>query len=157
MPLRLAFAVLAALVACANHHPKAPPGPDAAPPALLSITVTPADQELVIDGQTPAASAYTAVGQFEDGHSEDITSQVVFSLEDATLGAFAGAQFTSTLTHGGHTRVRADLGGVHGDTGLVLKLQQRYSDPGATGLPVDPAAPFGGPADAARATDVGAT
>jgi hypothetical protein len=151
---RLASVVLVALVACGNHHPKQPPGPDAAPSALLSITVTPADQELVIDGQTPAASAYTAVGQFEDGHSEDITNEVAFSLEDGTLGAFAGAQFTSTIAHGGHTRVHATLGGVDGATGLVLKIQQRYSDPSATGLPVDPAAPFGGPADAARAPDV---
>ena len=150
---RLACVALFVLAACGDHHPKKA-APDASASPLVAITVTPADQELVIDGPAPVTSAYTAVGRFDDGHTEDITSQVAFSLEDASLGTFAGGAFTSTTTHGGRTRVGADLAGVHGDTGLVLKIKQTYSDPSATGLPVDPTAPFGGPADPSRAPDV---
>jgi hypothetical protein len=123
-------------------------------PALLEITVQPADQELVIDGTEPATSAYTAIGRFEDGRTEDISDRVLFSLADGSLGTFLGRDFKSTLTHGGRTRVVAELAGVRGDTGLVLRMRQRYTDPGATDLPQDPEAPFTGPADAGRAPDV---
>jgi len=123
-------------------------------PALLEITVQPVDQELVIDGSTPATSTYTATGRFADGHTEDISDRVAWSLTDATLGVFAGNGFTSTLTHGGRTRVVAERAGVRGETGLVLRVRQRYPDPGATGLPQDPEAPFSGPVDAGRAPDV---
>lgn len=131
-------------------------GGDASLPSspLLSIVVTPADQVLTIDGSTAATSAYTAVGTFEDGTTADISHDVAWSLADATLGSFADNTFTSSLDHGGQTRVVAQRGSVTGDTGLEIHIKQRYADPGATGLPVDPAAPFGGPADAARAPDL---
>ncbi len=51
-------------------------------------------------------------------------------------------------------RVAAQRGTVQGETGLELHLKKRYADPGATGLPVDPEAPFNGPADASRAPDL---
>src|SRR5689334_15498848 len=62
---------------------------------LVAITVTPADQELVIDGAQAATATYTAIGRFEDGHSEDISDRALFSLEDGSLGAFSGAAFES--------------------------------------------------------------
>jgi hypothetical protein len=108
---------------------------------------------MMIDGTEPAVGLYTAVGQFEDGHSEDISMRVAFRLEDSSLGGFFANEFKSTLTHGGRTRVIAELSGVSGDTGLTLALHQRYSDPNAT-LPTDPTAPFNGPADVSRAPDV---
>jgi hypothetical protein len=121
---------------------------------LVSISVTPANATLTIDGTTPATSAYTATGTFEDGHQEDITTRVGFRLEDANLGGFAAAQFTSYTDRGGSTLVIADSGTVNGTTGLTVVMHQRVSDPGSTGLPADPAGHFGGAPDPARAPEI---
>jgi hypothetical protein len=130
------------------------PKTDPVPTNLVEIAVTPADQDLVIDGTDPAVSHYTAIGTFDDGHTEDITDLVGFSLANPYLGNFQGPDFKSTLEQGGRTRVVAAYAGVLGETGLSLHMRQRYSDPGATNLPADPAQPFTGPADAGRAPDV---
>ncbi len=146
--------VALALTALACGDAKEPIGADANTSPIVEITVTPADQVLVIDGTEPATAAYTAMGRFEDGHTEDITDRVGFQLADATLGAFLGRDFKSALTHGGRTKVVAGYAGVTGETGLTLVMRQRYADPAATNLPTDPAAPFTGPTDAARTPDV---
>jgi hypothetical protein len=130
------------------------PAPDSTPSTLVEITVEPVDQELLIDGTEPAISKYTATGRFADGHTEDISDKVGFSLANPELGGFIGRDFKSMLDRGGRTRVIAQLAGVQGETGLAIKIRQRYEDPSATGLPVDPEAPFTGPADAGRAPDV---
>jgi hypothetical protein len=117
---------------------------------LVSLTVTPADQTLVIKNSQPAISAYTATGTFDDGRVEDITGLVQFSLAEATLGSFQSSELTTTVAKGGRTQVVATAGAISGSTGVTIRLEQTYSDPGAT-LPVDPAAPFGGTPDAARA------
>jgi hypothetical protein len=121
---------------------------------LVSISVTPANATLIIDGATPAASAYQATGTFEDGHTEDITTRVSFRLENQLLGTFTAAQFTSFTDRGGSTLVVAESGAVNGTTGLTLLMRQRVSDPGSTGLPSDPAGHFGGAADPARAPEL---
>lgn len=154
MSLRVLPAVVVislVVVGCGSSVSSAPDGTTAVP---VTITVEPVDQELVIDGSEPAISKYTAIGHYADGHIEDITSVVGFSLANPELGAFNGADFKSMLDQGGNTRVIASYAGVTGDTGLTIKIRQRYKDPSATGLPTDPEAPFGGPADAGRAPDV---
>lgn len=117
---------------------------------LVSISVTPADQTLVIASGAPATSAYTATGTFEDGRTVDITSDVVFTLDEYTLGAFDAATLTTADDHGGRTNVVAAANGVQGATGLTVRFEQTYKDPGST-LPDDPGGAFGGPADGARA------
>ena len=116
--------------------------------------MTPVDQVLEIDGSTAATSLYTAVGTFEDGSTADISHDVQWSLSEGTLGVFADNRFTSTLDQGGQVRVSAQRGVVQAETGLELRIKKRYTDPGASGLPVDPAAPFNGPADASRTPDL---
>lgn len=150
----LALLVALALTALACGDAGDPPVADANTSPLVEITVTPADQELVIDGSEPASASYTAIGRFEDGHTEDISDRVGFSLADGTLGSFLGRDFKSTLTHGGRTKVVAGYAGVTGETSLTLVMRQRYADPSATNLPPNPSGAFGGPADAARAPDV---
>src|SRR5436190_2077761 len=157
MPYRFASSVITVLAAfaigCGSSHGPATDGGAQSP--LLEITVEPADQELVIDGPEPAQSHYIATGRFEDGHTEDISNRVAFSLADATLGSFLGPDFKSGLTHGGRTRVVAQAEGVTGETALTLRIRQRYTDPSATNLPQDPTAPFtNGPVDASRAPNV---
>src|SRR5262245_51334247 len=72
---------------------------------LTAIDVTPADQTLIIDGSNSATSDYQALGHFQDGHQEDITDLVLFSVEDPLLGRFTGKRFASTTSRGGVTRV----------------------------------------------------
>jgi Tol biopolymer transport system component len=120
-------------------------------PGLLSIAVAPADQTLVIDGNTPASATYTATGTFGDGHQEDITARVSFRLGDPGLGTFAAARFTSASDRGGRTTVIADAGSIEGLAALALQLRQRATDPASTNLPADPASGFGGAVDPARA------
>lgn len=120
--------------------------PDGGTPAttIASIAVTPANQTLIIDGATPATSAYVATATFADGHSADVTASATFALAQPSLGAFAASTFTSTTDFGGATTVTATVGTIMGQTGLELQIRQRYSDPGSTGLPSDPGAAFGG-------------
>jgi hypothetical protein len=153
MSNRLYVVVVATVLAaaCGSHVSS---GPDAMPSIPVAITVMPADQELVIDGPEPATSKYTAIGTFADGHSEDITDLVGFSLANGELGGFSGPYFKSGLELGGRTRVVAQYAGVQGDTGLTIRIRQRYVDPSAPALPADPEAPFGGPVDPSRAPDV---
>ncbi|HLL21186.1 MAG TPA: hypothetical protein VK427_03595 [Kofleriaceae bacterium] len=128
-------------------------GGDDAPPALdglVSITVTPPDQTLVIVQGQPATSAYTALGTFDDGRVVDITQHADFSLEEYTLGIFDKARLTTATDHGGRTNVVARANGIEGATPVTIRFQQTYSDPNSN-LPGDPAAPFSGPADMSRA------
>lgn len=149
----LACSFLVAVLACG---PAPTSGTPDAPPILplVSIAVEPADQTLVIEDGASATSTYTAIGTFDDGHTEDVSDIVQWSLADGTLGTFAQNVFTSTRDKGGETRVIAIYAGVQGDTGLVLRLRQHYADPGAGALPGDPEAPFGGPADPSRAPEL---
>ena len=130
-------------------------GPDSASgPALVSISVEPVDQTLTIDGSIPATATFVATGTFDDGHSEDISDRAWFTLANPGLGDFAAASFTSTLERGGRTRVIASLDGVAGETGLTLRVRQRYNDPASPDLPDDPGGPFDGPDDPARAPEL---
>jgi hypothetical protein len=149
---RLPWSLLAIALIVLACGPRVTNEPDAdvVPVLPVALTVEPATQLLEIDGATPATSDYTAIARYEDGHTEDVSNRVAWTLEDATLGSFSGNRFTSTTSKGGTTRVIAELAGVRGDAELSLKLRQRYTDPGAS-LPGDPAAPFTGPADTSRA------
>ena len=94
----------------------------------------PADQELVIDNGEPATSTYTAIGRFADGHTEDISDRAAFSIANSALGGFVGPAFKTGLDQGGRTRVVAQYAGVQADTGLVIRIRERYVDPTATDL-----------------------
>ncbi|MBA3539827.1 MAG: hypothetical protein H0T79_09375 [Deltaproteobacteria bacterium] len=148
---RLAI-VLVLVAGCGSRGGGDDGGGDASSDPLLglaSLTVTPADQTLVILQGQPATSGYTATGTFTDGRIEDVSAFVSFTLGEPTLGGFAASQLTTTTAKGGRTQVVATGSGVVGMTGLTVRLQQTHNDPGST-LPADPAAPFGGPADVGR-------
>jgi hypothetical protein len=129
-------------------------GPFVTPPGLQTIEVTPNDVTLVVDGDVPVAQTYTAIGHFLDNHTEDLTSRVVFLLDNFTLGAFQKNVFTSFTGNGGRAKVRAYVGSIDGFAYLTVQIKQRYPDPGATGLPPDPTAPFDGPVVDARKPDI---
>jgi hypothetical protein len=117
---------------------------------LVNLTVTPADQTLVIAQSQPARSTYTAMGTFDDGRVEDVSGLVQWSLVEATLGSFQATELTTTVHKGGQTQVVAAAGAISGSTGVTIRLEQTYTDPGSS-LPPDPSGPFGGSADPGRA------
>jgi hypothetical protein len=119
-------------------------GPPGSIDGLQSIAITPANQTLIIDGTAAATSAYSAVGTFAGGRTEDITAKVTFTVADVALGGFSGPTFTSGTDHGGLTVVSANAGSLVGQTNLTVQLKERYADPGSMGLPADPGALFGG-------------
>jgi hypothetical protein len=142
--MRLAVLVVCLIAACGGN-----PGDDSLDD-LVSIEISPPDQTLVIVEGQAATSTYTAMGRFADGHVADITPHVAFALEEYTLGVFDAARLTTATDRGGRTTVTATAGAVQGATGVTIKLQQTYRDP-ASNVPADPAAPFAGPTDGARA------
>ena len=149
-PTALAFALAAA--ACGSKPGPSSPTPDAgALDGLTSITVTPADQTLVIDNGAGVSSLYTATGTFADGHTADVTAATSFALADTSLGVFGGALLKTNDTHGGQTQVVATAGAVTGQTGVTIVFQRSWDDPSSTDLPPDPAGPFTGPDDPGRA------
>jgi hypothetical protein len=150
-------ALVALLVGCGSgvvgeDQADARPGDDPLE-GLASIVVEPGDLTLHIEGTTPAVGTYRAIGMFEGGAEADITELVVFSIDDPTLGSFQGASFSSTVSHGGATMVRATAGSIQGAAALTLVLRQRYRDPAADDLPADVEDLFDGPEDAARAPE----
>ena len=116
---------------------------------LVSIEVKPTDQVLTIDQGVAATSTYTALGTFEGGRIEDISTRVQWALVEPTLGGFVSNDFTTGVTKGGQTRVIANANGIEGSTGLTIRMRQTYTDPGSTGLPPNPQDLFGGPATGA--------
>jgi WD40 repeat protein len=139
---------LAAFVGCSSSPghggPTSPVDGTTPATTVVSLTVAPPDQTLVIDGTAAATSSYTATATFADGHSGDVTAFAKFSIADPALGSFLSNGFTSTTDHGGGTSVIATVATSTGQTGLTLQLKQRYPDPGSMGLPADPGAQLGG-------------
>lgn len=153
--MRLYSVLLVLLVACGGSGQGDDDGMGSDSLAgLVSIEVAPADQTLVIAQGVAATSAYTATGTFQDGHVADITSLVGFNLGEPTLGSFTASALTTGTQKGGVTQVVATAAGISGTTGVTIRLEQTYSDPSATDLPADPAQPFTGPADVARAPEL---
>lgn len=146
--------VVGATVGCgsgsSNSMPGGPPPPIA---GLTAITVGPANQLLVVDGQSPASQKYTATGSFADGHTEDVTDRVQFGLSDPSLGLFMKDLLTSAADHGGIANVQAAAGDVLATTPVTILIRQRIVDP-SSGLAAGVDGKFSAPDDASRAPDV---
>ncbi len=57
---------------------------------LEGIAIEPANFIFEMDLDTPATLAYQCIGYFADGVNEDITDQVTWDIDNATLGDFGG-------------------------------------------------------------------
>ncbi len=103
-------------------------------PPLVSITVTPSNS-IVAVGQTPQ---FTATGTYQDGSTQNLTSQVTWSSSNAAVAAIsnsAGSQgLTSTLGQGA-TTITALSGSVSGSTTLTV------TPPVLVSIAVTPATP----------------
>jgi hypothetical protein len=141
----------AALSGCTCGGEKLPPnGTDGGLVELRSIAVTPENPVLTIRESTAATQSFTAIGTFADGHTEDLSSRVSWTLDDPSLGAFSGNHFTSTIERGGVVTLRAEANQLSGTTRITLVLQRTKIDPGSIGVPSDPGSWFTGAPEQAR-------
>lgn len=138
---------------CGNNGSGGPDGGNpGGNPTLGALTIEPANPVLVVSGSTKVIQNFKVTGTFTDGHSEDMTGQAGFSIDDARLGSFGGASFASSTDVGGTSIVRARVGTMSASTPITVKLDQKVSDtpPPTSGLPpvpADPGSKFGGTVD----------
>jgi hypothetical protein len=158
--LRRAHFLTVALVACSgsisgSSSDAGSTGTDGGLGGLMGITVSPADSTVTIEQDTPGIQVFSAEGKFADGHSEDVTKRVSWSVNDLSIGTMTGETFTSSVTRGGLAQVTATAEFVTGSTSLTVVIRKRTNDPSSTGLPANPGSLFTGPAaPAARNPDL---
>lgn len=117
---------------------------------LGTLAITPTGPILAVTGSTPVTQQFKVTGTFTDGHTEDVTGQATFSIDDTRLGLFGGGSlFTSSTTVGGNSTVRARIGTTSVSTPITVRLEQKVPDSasGSSSLPTDPGSKFGGSAD----------
>ena len=88
---------------------------------LLSITVTPADPDILVGGTIQ----FTATGHYDDGSTQNLTSLVTWSSSEpsvATISNAAGDKGLATGVAPVQTTITATSGAIHGSTELEVEL-----------------------------------
>jgi hypothetical protein len=111
-----------------------------------AIAITPADATLGVGGNAPPTLAYKASFQPKGAAAVDVTGEATWSVDDATLGSFAGATFAASGKPG-KTTVHASARGASGSTSLSIKVASVIIAPGA---PADAPTKFGGADDPSK-------
>lgn len=130
-------------------------GPTAIP-GLTAIAVTPASATFTVVDGVAQTGDFKATGTFLDGHTEDVTDRVAWSLADGSLGSVdAKGRYTTTTVRGGSTKLNASDGVQTGSAmvSVTWKSTRVSQDDGST-APADSATKFAGPMDAALAPEV---
>ncbi|WP_257458193.1 TolB family protein [Archangium lipolyticum] len=130
-----------------------PVEPDDGGSTLKSITITPANATLSVTGNTGVTQKYTVTGTFTDKHTEDVTAQASFFIDNTQLGSFKGATFESSAKVGGTSYVRAQVGTMSVSTPITVKMAQKLPDsntPSTSPLPSQPESRFDGQVEASR-------
>ncbi|QRO00922.1 hypothetical protein JRI60_18750 [Archangium violaceum] len=119
---------------------------------LKSITISPANATLSVTGTTGVTQSYTVTGTYTDKHTEDVTGQASFFIDNTQLGSFSGSTFKSSATVGGTSYVRAQIGTTSVSTQITVKMAQKLPDsaPGSSTLPSQPESRFDGQVEATR-------
>jgi Tol biopolymer transport system component len=102
---------------------------------LASIDVAPPTASLVTTGGgAAAAQQFIATGHFSDGHTEDLSASVGWTVSDPGIGTVAAGAFAGAPTRGGVATVFATSGTVAGSATLTVKyVASRVStDDGST-------------------------
>ena len=94
------------------------------PPALTSITVTPANSSSPIG----AYEQFTAVLSYSDGSTRDTTTSVTWSSSPATVATINSSGLASALASGS-TTITATAESVTGNTTLSVSQPQRVTPP----------------------------
>ncbi len=89
---------------------------------LTSIDISPPSATLTTTGGGAAAmQQFTATGHFSDGHTEDVSTLVGWSLSDPGIGSVTSGAFTGAATRGGVATISAGQGSISGNAQLTVK------------------------------------
>lgn len=149
----LSYAVLASCGPQKSSKPDAGGGGEDAAHVLNLIEVTPTNSIVELDLNMPGSQAFTAIGHYADGASEDLTARVTWSLSNPAAGTINGSMlsipaFSAVAVE--LARVTASFGGLEGQAQITLVAYRRtgpaqdfffvlpYEDPaGAAMKPLD--------------------
>jgi hypothetical protein len=112
---------------------------------LRVIRIEPPSVSLTIDGETQKSQKFTAVGEFDDGHTEDITDRVVWTTSPSSIGRFRDISTMETVGFGGQGKVFARSGTLAASADLFVRLSRTIIETDAMGAD---SSRFSGPADA---------
>lgn len=112
-----------------------------------TLTVTPADAVVSVDGKTGFDLGFHA----KNKQGEDVTDKAVFSIDDDRLGWFEGATFHGRPGQLGKSPIRARAGNDGGVTSITMRLETIVIAPGT---PSDAPTKFGGSVNAKRAPEI---
>jgi TolB protein len=136
------------------HFGDAGAGADAVNVAgLVSLAITPAHPSITISGldEPMQTVPFTATGTFMDGSTSDVTSRVVWSVDNPLPGMIgSNGVYATSNAAGGHVTVRATASGVTATASITVEIDATIVD--STFPPAgDPGTLF--PAGAAPITD----
>ncbi len=130
--VRLSCVVFTVLVACGPTR-ETPPGdandgssdagsPDASPlpHTLASMSITPTNPIVQLDLNATGTQAFTVTGVYEDGTTDDVTSQVTWSVANAAVGSMTGA----TLDIPAFATVSAEVSPITANIGSITTEAQ---------------------------------
>ena len=129
--VRLSCAVFAVLVACGPTRLQ-PSGdasgsgdagsPDAPvlPHTLSSIAITPTNPIVQLDLNATGTQAFTVMGSYEDGTTDDVTSQASWSVNNSAVGTMTGA----TLSIPAFATVSAEVSQITANVGSLTTEAQ---------------------------------
>lgn len=133
LPLVLA-APLLVLCTCNDFAISRPADEEGQPalPGLQVLRIQPQGAELVV-GEGPAEQRFTAIGEFIDGRSEDVTDRLQWSLSAPRLGYLRDGSTLVATGIGGEAEVRARTGTLQKAASVRVRLQRSVVLPGAEG------------------------
>ncbi|MCS6913887.1 MAG: hypothetical protein RMK29_03655 [Myxococcales bacterium] len=133
---RLLFAVCVGVLlgTCSDYAIETPADEDEHPalPGLQAMRVLPAEVDLEV-GEAPVEVRFTAVGEFDDGRSEDITDRVLWSFSARRLGYLKDGATLVTTGYGGQGRIEARSGTLVRGAVVRLRVRRQVVLPGAEG------------------------
>lgn len=112
--------------------------------STATLSIAPANVELLIENGVPATADYTATLTYPNGDTRDVTSEVRWSV-DSGYGTFTNNQVV--MYAAGKTQVHALLSDKTGSGEVIVRLKSIRVDPS---LPPNAADWFAGPDDPAR-------
>lgn len=122
------------LMACGDDGSPSSDGGPADALAGATLEIGPADATiLVIDGVI-VDQPYKAVLRHDDGTSEDVTAETVFSIDNISLGNFTNEVFHPGGGAGGIGTVNAGYNGLYDTTSVTIQIQNHRV---ADGAPAD--------------------
>jgi hypothetical protein len=103
-------------------------------PTLTAVEIAPLSATLTTTGAAVAAQKFVATGHFSDGHTEDVSTTVGWSISDPGLGTLLSGAFAGAAARGGIATVHAGDASVQGTATVTVQYvdTQVSTDDGST-------------------------